>query len=266
MLPNTRTGKQKLNFLKLRKASHISGGFFTDMRILLLFFTPFILLSCNQSGNPIQVKSPAPVLVEDTLKIIKKFNGIYKNNGTGRFIDCEHPEMTYLLENPKLDSALRKILPNAYPGEGIFVNMMAEINASSDKNYAGTLELKELLKTELKDYTNTCIPYDFWCMGTEPFWHLQISEKENLIDLYDPMEQKTIHADYVKPEVTENSITYTTLNNIKKINFRIVILKEKCSDGMSEREFNYKATVLLNGVTEYNGCAVKYGEKLTSGN
>ncbi|MCW3102894.1 MAG: hypothetical protein JWO09_1334 [Bacteroidetes bacterium] len=236
---------------------HYCGGIlFPHMRIIPAFIITGLLFSCNQPGNPVQLKSPAPVLANDTLRITKELTGIYRDDNV-TFIPCDQPGMTYRVnDDAKLHAAFKKILPNAYPGEAIFLKMNAELSAINSKIYAGLLEVKDILKTEQKNFENTCIPYDFWCMGTEPFWQLQISEKENLIDLYNPMEQKTIHAAYVKPKTENGSITYTTLNNVKEPNFRIVIIKKKCSDGMSDREYDYEATVIVNGTT-YKGCAVK---------
>ncbi|MCW3070637.1 MAG: hypothetical protein JWO44_527 [Bacteroidetes bacterium] len=233
------------------------GILFPLMRIIPALIIACLLSACSQPGNPVQVKSPARLLVQDTLRVTKEFTGIYFDDGVGKFIACGQPQMIYRVkDNTQLNAALKKILPNAYKGEAIFVKMNAELSSIESKIFAGLLEVKEVLKTEQKNPENTCIPSDFWCMGTEPFWQLQISEKENLIDLYNPMEQKTIHTAYVKPEVKEGTITYTTLNNSKETNFRIVIIKKKCSDGMSGREYDYEANILMNGTAEYKGCAV----------
>lgn len=94
-------------------------------------------------------------------------------------------------------------------------------------------------------------------MGNEPFWQLQISEKENLIDFYDPMEQKTIHFNYAKSQVKNGAVNYFTKNDTNTI--EIKIKKEKCSDGMSEKKYNFSVLVKLNKKT-YNGCAVAFGE------
>jgi len=227
------------------------------MRIIPAFVVASLLFSCNQPGNPVQLKSPAPVLAGDTLRITKEYTGIYRDDNV-TFIPCDQQGMIYRVnDDAKLHAAFKKILPNAYPGEAIVLKMSAELSAVDSKIVAGLLNVKEVLQTEQKNFENTCIPYDFWCMGTEPFWQLQISEKENLIDLYNPMEQKTIHAAYVKPKNENGAITYTTQNNAKENNFRIVITKKKCSDGMSDREYDYEAHVLVNGSMKYNGCAVK---------
>ena len=115
------------------------------------------------------------------------------------------------------------------------------------------------MKTEFKNYQNDCISFEYWCIGNEPFWQLQISEKENLIDFYDPMEQKTIHFNYIKSENKNESLNYSVKNESNTIGIKIK--KEKCSDGISEKKYNYSVTVILNHKT-YKGCAVAFGEKI----
>jgi uncharacterized membrane protein len=233
-------------------------SYFPSMRITI-FFLSLIFFSCNQPGNPIKVQHPSATQTGDTLRIIKEFKGIYSNPGTKQFIDCDHPGMIYSItdENSALDAELKKIQPNAYPGQGIFVNMKAEVNASDNKEFAGSLVIKELLKAEQKNMGNNCIPYEFWCMGNEPFWQVQISKTENLIDYYDPMEQKTIHFGYSAPEQKEEAFIYTAVSADKKSKIMITVLEEKCTDGMSEKKYDHSATVILDGMN-LKGCAVKY--------
>lgn len=183
-------------------------------------------------------------------------SGIYFDDGTKKFINCEQPELVYMLDNNRqLDSAMKKILPNAYAGEGIFVQMMAEVNGSpDDRVYAGLLKVKELIKAVQKNSRNTCIPYDYWCTGTEPFWQLQISQKENLIDFYDPMQQKTTHFSYSSPELNGDIAKYISSDKENKIS--VTIKKEKCN-GATDNQYDYSAEVVLNG-KKYAGCASSY--------
>jgi uncharacterized membrane protein len=229
------------------------------MRTTLFILISALIFSCKQGGNPLQNKSPAPILAEDTLRIIKELKGIYSNDGTKKFRSCDQPGMIYMVNDQSnlLDSAVKKLLPKAYRGEGIFVNLTAGINPATDKSFAGILELKEILKTEQKGPNNTCIPYDFWCIGTEPFWQVQISEDEQLIDFYNPMEQTTRHFLYAEPQVKDGVVSYMSEeadNPKNKISIRI--FNEKCSDGMSDKQYSYRAEVILD--RRYTGCAVKF--------
>jgi uncharacterized membrane protein len=230
----------------------------------LSFIISFFLFSCNQQNeNSVKIDLSGKNL-NDTLRIIKDLEGIYTNDGTIKsFISCDNPELKHLIENNsnQIDTLYKSILPHAYKGEGIYLQIKAEVNSSQDKNFADLLIVKEFKKAEQKSYKNTCIPYDFWCMGNEPFWQLQISEKENLIDFYDPMEQKTIHFNYSKAVMT-NSITINSASDkTLKNKISISIKNEKCSDGMSDKQYNYKVEITLND-KKLNGCAVKFGEKI----
>jgi uncharacterized membrane protein len=206
-----------------------------------------------------QEKTPSPVITNDTLRITKEFKGIYMDNGSEIFIDCEDPGTPFhIVDNEKrLNSELKKILPNAYEGEGIFTHIQAEVSKSEDPKFAGDLTLKQIIKAEQKGYQNTCIPYEFWCIGNEPFWQMQISKTENLIDLYLPMEQKSIHFAYFAPQEKNGEFIYRASS--KDQNITIKIKKEKCSDGMSEKQFQYSASISFNG-NDFKGCAVKFGE------
>jgi len=224
-----------------------------------LIFLSVILLSCNPREDE-HTKESINAVKNDTVHLMKVFTGLLsigKHEKT--FIDCEHPELIHLVENnDSIDSFIKKILPNAYDGESMFLSMEAEVRSCSEKKYSDLLVVKKILNVEQKNYTNTCIPYDFWCKGNEPFWQLQISEKENLIDFYDPMQQLTTHFIYQKPEMKNGTTQYISKDGNSQNNIIVKIKNEKCSDGMSEKEYSYRAEVILNG-KKLNGCAIKYG-------
>jgi uncharacterized membrane protein len=223
---------------------------------LFVFITAILLISCNpQDENRLQTNSPGVSSVNDTLHLIKEFNGLLINSIPKKFISCDNSMMIHLVEkNDQADTILNTLLPNAYDGESIYLAFLAEIKPSPDPQYADILEIKKFLKAEQKNSSNTCIPYDFWCKGNEPFWQLQISEKENLIDFYDPMQQTTNHFIYNAPEEKDGALIYSAKNSGNEITVRLK--KERCSDGMSETNYDYRAEVIINS-NKFNGCAVK---------
>jgi uncharacterized membrane protein len=226
-----------------------------------LLFIVFIY-SCNNGGNNSVRINSEPDSLNDTLHIIKEFSGLLINGKKEKtFISCEDPSKIHLLENnDQTDTLLKSILPDAYEGQSVFLKMMAEIKPASDHKYSDILEVRQYIKAEQKNQTNTCIPYDFWGKGNEPFWQLQISQNENLIDFYKPMENKTIHFLYTPPVIKNDIITYLANDENSKNSISIILKKEKCSDGMSEIEYNYSAEIILNG-NKFKGCAVKFGEQ-----
>jgi len=232
--------------------------FFLLPIISILFF------SCNQQKNSSNTIIQTITIKRDSLPKIEEFEGLYfpsKQGSSGMIKVCfgKNHSLSYPVvdETNSLDTLYKKILPNAYPSQTIYIKIKGELIASSSQNAPYTLQIKSVLKTEMKNYQNNCIPYEYWCKGNEPFWQVQISEKENLIDFYDPMEQKTVHFDFTKSQIKNGSINYSAKNNSNTI--EIKIKKEKCSDGMSEKKYNFSVSVQLNDKT-YKGCAVAFGE------
>lgn len=209
----------------------------------------------NQQTNPGTTNIDS--LQNDTLRITKAFKGIYRSNTLNKtFEACDQPGIIHKVENTEgIDSLFKKIYPNAYPGQGIYVEMLAEIHAAPKNSgpFIDVLSLKECTKAEQKNQYNTCILSDYWVLGMEPFWQLQISAKEGLIDFYNPMEQSTVHFDYANPTVTNNITTYSSSSDGNTI--KIVIKKEKCN-GAVDKQYEYSATIQLNG-KNYSGCAIK---------
>lgn len=232
------------------------------MRIIILFILICSLFSCNPSGHDPHTTAPSTENPNnDTLHIIKEFKGLaVYGNDEKKFISCDNLEIYHLLENyDSLNAIFNNLLPNAYEGESIVIQFEAEVKPSPDSKYSDLLAIKKIIKAEQKNFTNTCIPFDYWCKGNEPFWQIQISEKENLIDFYDPMQQKTTHFSYNKANVKDGITEYISKDNSLKNNIIVRIKNESCSDGMSEKKYNFSAEVVLND-ERYNGCALKYGE------
>lgn len=201
---------------------------------------------------------PHTGIVQDTLQVVKKWTGLYSGKSK-TFVSCGQPGLKYLAEstNGQADTIYKSILPAAYPGEAIYMEMTAALEPSGDPQYAGILVISTFEKAEQKSAKNTCIPYDYWCSGTEPFWQLEISEKEGLIDFYNASEQEMLHFPYARPAISNGVQVYSVQNG--NSNLEIKIKNEKGSDGMSERSYSHKAIVVLNK-NEMTGGAALFGE------
>jgi uncharacterized membrane protein len=88
-------------------------------------------------------------------------------------------------------------------------------------------------------------------IGTEPFWSIE-RKKDSII----------FHmSDWEKPVVlkanrtinSKDSVVYSGRDHTEYLETRIV--PGECSDGMSDRKYDYAVTVIHNGHT-YKGCAV----------
>lgn len=216
-----------------------------------LILSVTILCSCSQqnsTGTKTEADVPSSIVKSDT----GDFKGLCTND---KFFICSSENVPIIVRDKtnKLDSVYRYLLPDFYNGQAVYLEVKGiRLHAEID-----TLIINNIYTAEQKNYYNTCIPYDYFCKGNEPFWQIQISEKENLIDFYDPMIPMFYHFAFSKPEIKNSIITYNSENKSDKI--EIVITSEKCNDGMSEVEYNFKSEVILNGKT-FSGCAIKFGE------
>ncbi len=179
---------------------------------------------------------------------LKTFKGMYIE---GKFYDCDNNAVFDVVGSvDKIDSIYKAIL-KPYLRQKIVVEFEGVVIDNSN------IIIKKIISAEQKYYKNVCIPYDFWCVGNEPFWQVQISAKENLIDFYDPMNQKYYSFNYMVSKVENKIAIYQA--QTKSDTIKITINKGKCNDGMSDKEYNYSAEILLNG-KKFKGCAIKYGE------
>jgi len=213
-------------------------------------------MSCttNTSTNKnASLKLDSIKIGRETKMSTRIFQGLYYPHYSN-FINCADGKRYILKSNNLLDSAYNKILPNAYIDEAVFL----EINALPDINDTTTIHfgIGTTFKMEQKNYKNTCIASDYWCTGIEPFWLIQISKEEDLIDFYNPMEQKTVHFVYKKPDVKNGLTVYNSTDGENKIS--VAIKKEKRNGGI-DKQYDFSVQVQLNE-KKYNGCAIKYGD------
>lgn len=215
-----------------------------------------VLLSCNLNNAPEEnnsLKLDSLKIARDTTPVVKEFKGLYRPHYS-TFINCEDGKTYVLKNNDLLDSLYKEVLPNAYTDEAVYVKM----NASIDPNQSDIINFDPGSQTsmEQKNHKNTCIPYEYWCTGIEPFWIIQISKAEDLIDFYEPMEQRTTHFMYAVPVIKDETTIYSSSDGENKI--IVTIKKEKCN-GAIDKQYDYSASVQLNG-NKYNGCAIKFAE------
>lgn len=222
------------------------------MKNIILFSISFLFLSaCNVSTTPDNngaVQLDSIKIGRETATEVKQFKGLYRSHQSN-FLDCESGQLFVLKNTSVIDSLYNLILPNAYTDEAIYI----EMNASTDINDSGALTYIDGIKAEQKNYKNNCINSDYWCTGFEPFWVIQISKNEDLIDFYNPMEQKTTHFVYAQPEIKNGITTYTSTDGENKIS--VVIKKEKCN-GAIDKQYDFSVQVQLND-KKYNGCGLQ---------
>ena len=225
----------------------------------------FLFFSCSPILNDKKSDTNSDSITVDVLpaKKIKEYKGVYH---PGQFKNVEDSRLYTFFDSVQktLDSIYRNLLPSHYSNQTVFMHFKG-VADSFPTNTGFRISITELISMELKGALNAAIAYDYWCMGNEPFWQIQISEKENLIDFYDPMIPKFYHFSFSKAEIKGNQKIYTAEDKVNNNKIKITIVNEKCSDGMSERKYKNKAEVVLNG-TVYNGCALSFSEALELNN
>lgn len=204
--------------------------------------------------------------VEKSDTVLRLFEGLIKINSSERsFRDCSNPDSLYYIkdESGALNSDYKKL----FPSENIYASAIAsvkgyigdsvKINIRDPEKYFKVLIIKEVISVEGKNYRNTCIPYDFWCLGNEPNWSLQISKSENLMELYLPSEKKSYFFFYNDPKEEDGIIKYFGYNNIQRTTLNVSVKKQNCSDNMSDKTYEYSVTLALNDSKKFTGCAIK---------
>lgn len=202
----------------------------------------------------------------DTIKEIidtNIFKGLYVvDDVTSVLQDCKDPSQKYWVVDgyKKLSGLYNKTLasPNVYATVVVEVRgrLSTTTNLKHIEKYPKTLYVQDVISVEKKNSKNTCVPYDFWALGNEPNWSLQISEKENLIELIIPGE-KTYYFFFAEPKIENGVIHFNNHNKIQRYVIEIAIRKQKCSDTMSDKVYDYSVEVNLVGIKKLKGCGIR---------
>lgn len=243
------------------------------MKNLILFFLMILISGClykddenasglskNKTKKPTQSDSSAQIKNPED----KVYEGLYILNANENiFRDCMNPDSTYWVTDGsgKIEGMYNKFISSKNVYGAVVVKLKGKITETKNKRYLEkyprTFEVMEVVDMQKKNFSNTCIPYDFWGLGNEPGWSLQISENENLIEFTDYGENKTYSFFYEEPKSEDGKIIYNAHNNIQRNYIDISIKKENCSDNMSDKVYEFSAEVKINKNKKYNGCCIK---------
>src|SRR3546814_20159571 len=81
----------------------------------------------------------------------------------------------------------------------------SDLGGTQAAEYDSLLKVVRVLNVTAKNFKTDCFPYDFWCLGNEPFWSVEISGGENLIRLTDMGTESAYFYEYTEP-TNENEI------------------------------------------------------------
>ncbi len=241
---------------------------------LILFAALLLVTSCRlpkqitgmKEGDNTDVKKNPDV--ENSSK--KKpgheiFKGLffYDKNGES-FRDCANPDSVYDVADStgKLKDLYLKNFaqPNSYSTVVAEVqgNLHPTENSYIADKYPSTLVVSDVLLVEKKNGSNSCIPFEYWASGSNPEWTLEISKKENLIELNIPSEKKLYYFFYSDPVEQDGYIVYQNYNSIQRYLIEVKIKKEQCSDNSKGAMQEYSFEINLTGNINLKGCGHKF--------
>ncbi|MEY3053247.1 MAG: hypothetical protein RLY31_3032 [Bacteroidota bacterium] len=212
--------------------------------------------------------SPFPETLQPTLlpvKSVRPYEGLYSRRAeTATFRDCDLPAERFQVIDPdhRLEILYRRTLGLPYPGQSAFVRLHGYTapywaDEELSDGHAAFLVVTETTSLQTKNFRNTCIPYDCWALGTEPYWTAQVSAAEDLIEFRTLDDTDMQHFPYHPPMESDTARIFASLNPETGDNILVTIRPAPCSDGMSDRRFRHTAEVSVNG-RRYRGCAVTW--------
>lgn len=216
-----------------------------------------LIVACEFSTPPQQTTTNALQATEALETATQTLHGMYKKSGSGAaFYDCASGNNYQVSTFPAmLDSLYRAACePSPYQGESVYAVVQGRIHLAEVPGYAGSLSITQVDTLRPRSRRDRCLPYEFWCTGTEPFWSLLISEAETGIFMKMLGEEQGRVFFWSGAQKSGNSWIYNTTDTDTGEKLRIVVRQETCSDGMSDRVFQYSAELTLGG-QQLLGCA-----------
>lgn len=172
------------------------------------------------------------------------FKGLYNYDFTGStFRDCLNPDSLYLVndESGLLKTEFEKVFPAKNVYGSVVVHVKGELVPTTESKftdkYPTTLKVSNVMSAEKKNRSNTCVPYDYWAIGSDGNTILQISKKEGIIELEDMSEGKLYSFFWNEPRNDSGFTTYSSFNTVRKYSIDVTVLKETCKDPKTGEEF-----------------------------
>ncbi len=215
------------------------------------------------SGSQISIDQLAPLSWKALLpqKPATTFRGLYiPGEKMSTYLDCGAPGERYLAidETGAINRNFKRLLRYPYPGQAIYAETKGYKTdffgaMPLPDNFTAFFILTEIINLEVKNFRNTCIPYDLWALGNEPFWQAQISANEGIIEFQELGLEGSRVFPYVPAIEEDTASIYSAVNHDTGDNIRIVVYPGKCSDTMSDSVYQYKVDIYMNGKS-FTGC------------
>ncbi len=230
--------------------------------VILLFF------ACTDTSKPAPAPAPPGSKTDGPKSLARPaasqtFTGIVRIGDERRTLtDCATGK-TYWIEDKTglLAKKAKEVTePVHFDGEPSYAILSGNLLGKSSGGHAASFD--DVISVEKIDSMsgisaeNLCLPFNFICSGTEPFWTMTISEGLQMIVLEDIGEEKARVFPWTEPEKQANGSFLCLSENAAGDRIRIMIKPEKASDGMSETVYDYSAIVFI-GKKKWKGVAVR---------
>ncbi len=176
---------------------------------------------------------------------------------------CDQPNEYFLLKDQTgtLINQYNQNKPKLlYPNEPVIATLTGQklLSDTLKPPYTALLKVSSVDKVVQKNHKNSCIPYEYWALGNEPYWSLEISAREGLMVFKTLATVEAHQFPYAFPKKSDGKTVYETQKIIagQTQKLKAVIKEQACSDSMSDTEYSYSIEVKWQGRT-YKGCAVQ---------
>ncbi|MDB5013096.1 MAG: hypothetical protein JWQ25_1298 [Daejeonella sp.] len=229
-----------------------------------------LFISCNSSSNRTVTNSSKQSTKDSVIAVADKtprsFKGLYKyNNETNTFQDCNDLTKVYWVNDSSatiLKGYKKATEFLSYPEETVYAEVKGYLAGKATSGYGSDYEnvlvITSVNKLEQKNYHTPCYNFEFIALGNEPFWSIDIIPTEQKIVLKHVGKEKVYVFPYQPANVGGGVYRFETKNSANE-KLVIILREEKCSDGMSDRSYNYSAEVVIDG-EPLKGCAIRKGD------
>lgn len=245
-------------------------------QILFLLSIVATLMSCqgnsNQQGNDQNVSAAPPQaavpdsatadyisrpnmgkeIQVDPKKAVQIRGMLIESFGKRGFLDYKKNTMYEITDaTNKLDAAYEKAAaPCHYLSESVYAVLTGRFVREGVTGFK-VFEVQHIdtVAAKTPEYmAATGVPYEFWCHGTEPNWTIEISNFEGGIFYENVADGSAWFCPWITPEIKGDTWTYKIPPAPGKNEaMTIVVKKEKASDGMSSKTYDYSVTVDVKG-------------------
>ena len=241
----------------------------------LMLIAALIMQACNPIGDQGNSAVSNEIPVIDSILPAETpitYKGMYTiGDEVSTFQDCNDGKKIYWV-NDSISNMQKAYEENtkslSYPYESVYAEVKGYLAGKSKEGYAADYEnvlvVTEVIKIEPKNFRTACYNYEFIALGNEPFWSLDIIPEEKRIIFKDVGNEK-VYEFFYSPSNSKDGVYRYQATNPRKEKLEVVIHEEKCSDGMSDRQYNYSAEISLDGKL-FKGCAIKKGDQFSDRN